>query len=469
MLSSSQFKNRFIAGTLIGILAIFSMASVVQAAEFPEGGSVPAGVSIDDDVFLNADSITMEGTINGTLIAGGQTVMISGTVYGDALLMGETVIVEKSAIIDGNLVVAAANVIIKGKITGSLFGGSATMDIGDNAVVARNLYYGGFSLTTTGTSEIGKDLFAGVYQGLMSGVITRDLNIAAAAVELNGSVGRNAKINVGDEKNAADSTDWMEYSPSKKYFPEPVQPGIRISDSAQIGGKLTYISSNDQTTRLNSIATGGVVYQTPAPSDESWRSIQRNNSMPTVEQGRRWGVAASVWNTLSGLITLLVLGALTIWLARKPFEKAMEVGFANPGMAFVYGFLALAVGFLAIVLVPIIFILTGIVVGFLSLGGLVFFWFGVIGVALLLAGSIYLFIVFTFSKLVAAYAFGKWILAMVFKSPTTSVWLFLLVGVFAYIILRAIPVLGWLVALSATLYGTGVLWQTLTARKTTIV
>lgn len=409
MKNASSTKRKIIAGLLIGALAIFSIVTTVSAAEFPKGGSIPTGETIEDDVFLAAEQVVMAGAVDGILFASGQTITISGTISGDAILAGETVLIETSASIDGNLFIAAANVIMNGQVNGSLFGGSATMEIGDQAIIAGNLYYGGFSLSTSGLSRVGKDAFAGVYQGLLDGSIARDLNIAAAAVELDGNVGRNAKINVGDEKNAASGTDWMAFSPSRRYFPDPIQPGIRISEKAKIGGKLTYISSNDQTARFNTIASEGVIYQTPSPDSESWRSGSQIEMNRMRNLKTSWGLAASMWNAISGLITLLILGALVLWVARKPFEKIIETGVKQPGMAFVFGFLMLAAGFLALVMIPIVFILSGIILGFLSLGGLLFFWFGVVGAGLMFTGSVFLFIVFTLSKLIAAYVLGKWI------------------------------------------------------------
>jgi hypothetical protein len=53
-----------------------------------------------------------------------------------------------------------------------------------------------------------------------------------------------------------------------------------------------------------------------------------------------------------------------------------------------------------------------------------------------------------------------------FKHETEKPWLSLLLGVFLYVLIRAIPVVGWLAALTATLFGMGAFWLTYLKKKT---
>jgi hypothetical protein len=88
-----------------------------------------------------------------------------------------------------------------------------------------------------------------------------------------------------------------------------------------------------------------------------------------------------------------------------------------------------------------------------------------IGAALSLVFLAFFFAVFTVSKIVAAFMFGKWLMKVVFRQTEEKIWLDLLVGVFLFVLIRAIPVVGWLAGLAATLIGAGAFWLAWNNRK----
>jgi hypothetical protein len=108
--------------------------------------------------------------------------------------------------------------------------------------------------------------------------------------------------------------------------------------------------------------------------------------------------------------------------------------------------------------------MVGIIIGFISLGSLLYVWFGLVGLTYLLASALFFFTVFTISKLIAAYMFGNWIMKAVFKEKKEKAWLNLLIGVVLYVIIRAIPFIGWLAAFAAILIGTGAFWLAVTTK-----
>ncbi|MDO9546706.1 MAG: hypothetical protein Q7J07_08155 [Pelolinea sp.] len=468
MYKKMNSKIKWLFAVSLVFTLVLSAVGTVSAAEFPKGETIPASETIDDDVFISGNNVTVEGTVNGILFASGQTVTLTGTVNGDAFLFGETIIVSDSAIIDGNLILGGAEITMNGSVTGSVFGGSAAMVLANGADIGRNFYYGGFSLTTEDGTVVGKDLLSGTYQSILSGTVERDLKVGAGAIELNGKVGRNAVLEVGVEADQEGSMAWTQYNPyMSKYVPVVIESGIRVSEDAQINGKLTYTSSVDQTKKLEAITSGTVIYQTPVPyetegnlvihSDNEVRDFRRN--FPNFV----WRTSAM--NAARNLIKLMVLGAVALWLLRKPFKKVVDAAYAEPLKAMGWGFIVIAVGSLAAFILPLVFIMVGIIIGFASLGSLLYVWFGIIGLAYALASALFLFAVFTLSKIVAAYMFGKWIMKAVFKETEEKVWLDLLVGVFLYVIIRAIPIVGWIAALAATLIGTGAFWLAVSAKK----
>lgn len=439
---------------VLTLVLTLTVVSTVNAAEFPSDGTIAAGKVIDDDVFLSAQDVVMDGTVNGMLVAAGQTVTINGSVHGDALLMGETVTLTSSAVIDGNLFTTAATVIIDGKVAGSVFGGSAAAELKDKAAVGRNLYYGGYSLTTKTGSLVGTDLFTGAYQAILSGSVTRDAKIGAGAIELNGSIGRNAVFNVGHDQDVHNPEAWFSFTPGRQYLPPAIPAGIRISSNAKINGNLTFTSDADQSSTFKPSTSGSIIYQTPVPLE--------TGSGRQVRVGRGSGslLGFSLFSAAQRFLTLLILGALAIWLLLKPFNKTVEKGIQKPLHTAGWGFVVISVGFLAMLVIPITFVLMAILLGFLSLGGLLFAWLGVVGSAILLITLAFLFVVFSVSKLIALYMASKWLTGHLFPKSANNVWVILFVGVSIYVLLTMIPVIGWLAGLAAALVGTGAFWLT---------
>ena len=76
-----------------------------------------------------------------------------------------------------------------------------------------------------------------------------------------------------------------------------------------------------------------------------------------------------------------------------------------------------------------------------------------------MASAVYVFLVLFCSKLVAAFLIGRLILTPLSpRTADTKVWCILL-GVLVYLLLAAIPYLGWLAAVSATFFGLGAIWM----------
>ena len=467
MVKKQNSRARWMFVVSLVFVLVLSVVGTASASEFPKGETIPANETIDDDVFISGNDVVIDGTINGILFASGQTVTLNGTVNGDAFLMGETIIVSNSAVVDGNLVIGGADITMNGSVSGSVFGGSAAMVLEKDADVGRNFYYGGFSLTTDEGSVVGKDLLAGNYQSMLSGSIERDLKVGAGAVELNSTVGRNALINVDDDQAPEESMEWMQFNPTlNQYVPVVVEPGIRVSDNASIGGKLTYTSSVDQASALENITSGTVTYKAPVLDDSKRMGLDysANEIKPFSSNFPNFVWQTAAMNAARNFIKLMALGALALWLVSKPFKKVVDAAYKEPLKAMGWGFVVVAVGFLSAMILPFVFIMAGIIIGFISLGSLLYVWFGLVGLTYLLASALFFFTVFTLSKLIAAYMFGNWIMKAVFKEKKEKAWLNLLIGVVLYVIIRAIPFIGWLAAFAAILIGTGAFWLAVTTK-----
>jgi len=452
MKNSPRFLLRALWVVLLALVMVVGGVGRVQAAEFPPDSTIPAGQTINDDVFLGGQDITVDGTVNGMLIAGGSTIVINGTINGDALLMGGQITLSEQATINGNLFLAGSSVQVNGKVTGTVFGGSRDMVVGPAASIGRNLFYGGYSLETKPGSVVTTDVYMGGYQAILGGNIGRDLRFAGGALQLDGKVTRNATLDIGSP--SGQSRNFMPMNlfsqPGMPPAPAPIPPGLHISSAATIGGQLTYTSQADQGTAIKAQPSGGIVYQTPVPQEKPAAKPQ------PVEV--RFPILGWLFNQARSFVTLLLLGGLALWLLPALLQLTVVQAETRALPAAGYGFLTVVVGYAGFLFAFLVVLLVGVIIFIISLGGLgrAFLGIGLSSLGVLFA--IFTLLVTYGSKLIVSYLIGDLLMKKI--APQAShfrIWA-LIVGIVLYSLVRAIPVLGWLIGVAATLVGLGAMF-----------
>lgn len=439
-----------LAAFLILLLAM-STAQPVQAAVFDDDGTIAADEVIDDDVFISAEKVVVDGTVNGVLLATGNTVTINGTINGDAILAGNMVIVSETAKISGNIFAGSTQTEVHGQVAGSIFGGSASFKLEDGASVGRNMYYGGYSLEILPTAKINRDLYSGTYQTILGGEVGRNVNIGAGAVKVTGKIGGDANLEVeAPDEGGPGFTPFMFMPPEMQpKISEALNPGLQIADSAVIAGKLTYTSRVNQDQAIRSQPSGGIVFKTPVPAPS-----EEPEARPTAAAA----LLREVFKILQNIATLLILGLLALWLIPALMTRTVEQARNQPAPAAGYGLVSVVVGYGGALLAAIVILLVGILFSVISLGGLsrTIFGVGFSGLALLV--TLFSLMVGYGSKLVVAYLVGDWIVKKLLPQVGGQRYWALVIGVMLYALLRAIPILGWLIALVVTLIGVGAMW-----------
>lgn len=443
-MNKTRFLGFFAAIVLI-ITVGFVTVKPVQASSIDSDGFVGAGETINDDLLLSGDNVEMNGTVNGTLLAAGSTVTINGTVNGDVIACGQTVLISNSAHVTGNVFSGARTIAQNGKVDGSFFGGSQELTLGSTSSTGLNVYYGGYSLTASKDSYIGKDLRDGSYQAILNGEIGQDTVIDAGAIELNGKFDRNVKLEMGEVSSSAPSMP--------QGFAQPVEPGLRVASSAQIAGKLSY--SSDRQFTIDAKPGGGVEYTPYVPAAEPKAAF--GPALVSAETGKGF----KTWHMVSTIITLLLAGALVVFVFGKSFNKTVEIAekrtLASAGVGLLVLFLALPV----FLLVAGVIILAGIMLSFISLGGLSSTIFGLGLGSLGLAGSAFIVLISVASKLIFSYLLGVLIVRTFKNASLSEFWqkaLPLVIGVVIYAVLSAVPYIGWLFSLIAVIIGLGAVW-----------
>jgi cytoskeletal protein CcmA (bactofilin family) len=436
------------------------LAGRAQALEIDRNGKIAAGTTVDDDLLMAANDVVMDGTINGTLIATGNTVTISGTVKSDVIAAGQTVVIDQKAVIEGNLFVGAATVVVRGKIAGTVFGGAGGFTLNESASIGRNLFYGGYDLTAQPGATITRDLYAGAYQTTLGGQM-RNATVAATAIVINGSISGDAVLRVADSSSTSDIDAYRFWSNSYPAMPASIQPGLRISEGAKIGGKLTYTSEKEQGGSIQAVPGGGIVYQTPAPDEIR---TERMNTPRTYFPGSNWN-GFWLWAMLRNLATILILGALAMWLAPGIYQKAQVQLQQRTLASLAVGLLTLIVVLFAIPMVAIGLVLLGLLFGvttLFDLSGIIFgLGFGVYGLGLVVFFTLFLWA----GKLLLSMIIGRWVLNRL--APQANVqqfWTFAL-GAVIFALLAAIPIAGFLFTFLVDLAGAGALWYVWQTRR----
>ena len=172
-------KTRVFTLLTLFVLALFILVPAASAYDGRSGEKVVIGKDevIDDDLFVGGTTVTVDGTVNGDLIAGGPN--------RDHQWQGHR---QRDR--------GRPSVTVNGEVGHDVFAAAAAVTIGPDARIGHNAYTTGASVESQAGSLIGGSLLIGAGQGLVSGQITNDLLVGAGRLRLESTVGRNAKIAV---------------------------------------------------------------------------------------------------------------------------------------------------------------------------------------------------------------------------------------------------------------------------------
>lgn len=450
-------KTFGIFATILTVMLVMVLtlgaATPAQAAEIRDTGVLNASETIDDDLLIGGDQVRVDGTVNGMLVAGGNTVTVNGTINGDAVIFAQSVIISDKAVITGNLFTGAQTVDVRGAVGGSIAAGSASMVHGSK--VGRNIYYGGYSLETTASSSVERGLYVGARQATLKGAIARDLNAGVSALQLDGSVGGNALVQV--ERAGERGPEPYFYGPYAPAMPASIPSGLRVGPDARINGKLVYTSQTSQSAAIQAAPAGGVVYQTPAPKTSGQgRPIVVRTVSPVVT----W-----LYNFLRNFFTLLLLGLLAARFVPAVMSRTGEIVRGKPAQSAGYGLVTIIVGYTAAIMAGMLILALGLFLALVTLGGLsgTVFGIGFSGLSLVMAA--FTLVVSYVSKLVVAYLVGDLILAGASPALQGRRYWAIALGVLIYTLVRSIPFLGWVIGLLVTIVGVGALWMYYRSRQ----
>lgn len=395
-----SIRNMWLIGVCIGLLGLI-VTPTALSAEFIDGGEVyrlAAGDAIEDDLYVAAREIHIDGTVQGDLVAAGALVEVNGTVTGDAMLAGAGIVINGEIQDDARL--AGASVAVAGTIGDDLLAGGGGDTGGFSFPIAGQPMPQGVRLAEE--AQVGGDalLFGG--EGEIAGTIDGNLTTGMGSQVLAARV-------AGDTELHGDT--------------------IQVRDTAQVGGMLQYTS--DERIAISEGVAADVEF------------IERTEDRPASP-------TTVVLNWLLRTILILAGFALAGWLLLR-----LAPGFLvaparaidkQPGRASLLGvlvtllfiFVPLASALLVFLMILFWGWFPGIVMGLFLFGGLALAWF--------------------LSPLVTGLWLGRRLTTALGRDASNLA--ALLIGVLIIVLLGRIPFVGWFVYLISFILALGAIFVT---------
>jgi cytoskeletal protein CcmA (bactofilin family) len=418
-----------ILGMAVVLLLLINLTIPVFAGENRTGGQVTVGPNevLPDDLYATGDIITIDGTIKGDLIAFASEIRINGTV-------------------EGQVLGAARTIWVNGTVNDDVRVAAYQLQIGDKGHVAHDVNVAAFSFEALNGSNIGGDVYAVAYQGQLNGKLGGSYRGATNGLYIDGEVGHDVLAEV-----ARADPEFNQLQPFMRMSPVPILgPGLHIADTAVISGALKYVSRGEAI-----IAPGAkisqVIREAPAPT------IQPQRERPP-ERGFGWLVLFWIIAQLRRLFTLIIIGLLLVWLLPRFVPEAAARLRARPWPSLGWGCVGEIAFFVTLPIIFAVIIGLGLLLGIITLGGLQTVFIGIGLVLEGLWGLIFAVVTSYVAKIVIAFLIGTLLLEQARSKSVDSAFWPLIIGIVLYIIVAAIPILGWFATLAATLFGLGALW-----------
>jgi hypothetical protein len=143
--------------SLLALLTVFSSPSYgIDFRRSDKPVLVPSGETLDDTLVVAGDSVTVDGTITGDLIAFVREVTIRGRVKGNLISLARNVQLEGT--VEGSAIGIAQSLDTRGQVAHNIYALAQTADINPEAHINENATL--FAAESTIGGTIGKDVFA---------------------------------------------------------------------------------------------------------------------------------------------------------------------------------------------------------------------------------------------------------------------------------------------------------------------
>lgn len=332
-------------------------------------------------------TIARDTIVDSDYFASGDVVTISGTVNGDVYVLAEKVTVD--GVINGDLIATGGTVVISGQVAQDARVGAGELIV--DGIISGSLTAGAGQIEIDDDAAIGKSVVLGAGSMRIDGSVERGATIGGGDVILNSYIGQSAKVGAGT---------------------------LTLSENAKINGDLNYWSDNEATIRNLDSVSGSVAKHAAGNKDagENARNM--------------FGGIGILWKIVS-FVSAFILGFALLKLVPVFIGDVLKTYKDKP-------FVSLGLGFLSLVLAPILFIL--LLLSVIGIPFAVFLAFGLI-------------VILMISKIFVALFVGEYIKAR-FKLKISQLGV-LALGLAVWGILTSLPVLGGILTFIGCLSAVG--------------
>ena len=173
------------AFVLLGASVAFAQDDLGGKVRSGQDVVVPAGQTVEGNLYTSGGTVRVEGTVTGDLVATGGQVQVTGEVQNDLLAAGGTI--EVSGRVDGDARLFGGRVIVSGPI-------------------GQDLLLGAGQATVTSSAQVGQDLMFGAGQMTLDGDVTGSVLGTTANYTKQGTVGGTENVTVAEQVEEAEPT-----------------------------------------------------------------------------------------------------------------------------------------------------------------------------------------------------------------------------------------------------------------------
>jgi cytoskeletal protein CcmA (bactofilin family) len=383
----------------------------------PKSITIPAQEVINDDLYLWADNITIDGIVKGDAIVSAKQITINGTVEGD-------------------LIAAAQVVTVNGTVNDDIRMAGQILVLGESARIKDDVIAAGYSLENKVGSSVGGNLNYLGGQALLAGTVQQNVKGAMVALQIAGQVKGKMDVAVGNHELSMPPS-----IPDAPTMPK-VAAGLTLTKTAQVGGELRYHSADPAKIEPGAVVSGKVVQEGEG---------MMSDVAPPVKAGH--GILFHIQRFLA----LLLVGWLLLRFVLTWTQTLAETVQAKPlpalgwGVVSVAAFVATAIALS--ILTVVLLVISGLLLPSLALPMFGIGWLGLSALFLgfgIVAGFL--------PPIVLSFLGGRWLLAKFRPEQPSSNLMMLIVGLVGFVLVTAIPVVGDILGAIATFLGLGAFW-----------
>jgi hypothetical protein len=380
---------------------------------------IPAGQTVEDDLYLAGQRVTINGTVRGDVVAAAQILTVNGQ-------------------IEGNLIAAAQTIILNGIVRDTARVAAQVFVMDGGGRVGHDVIVAGYSTEIRPGSTVGRDLGVGASQALIAGRIQRNVRGGIDGLEISGNVGGDVIASIPGRAQSLSTAIFEGKEPPGVTVPV-VKPGLTVTDSARIDGRLRYESPQEYPIAGR---VGQGVSWTPMAAD-----------VPTER-----GPVDVVLDIARKAIAIAVVGLLLMWLTPGGLTLIGNTIETRPAPSVGWGIVVACLAVVAIIGLGfgmVILALGFVTITLFSLAGLIFM-LGVLSEATLVIGLVV--ITGLVAQAIISHKAGRMLLERVRPPVGQRDALPLFVGAILFAVVSAVPVLGGLLALAAAFATLGAAW-----------